>query len=41
MYKIDIGRGRNKMTKYFLSWSEAKSYCTSLGGATVRIKSVH
>jgi hypothetical protein len=41
MYKIDIGRGRNKMTKYFLSWSEAKSYCKSLGWSPVRIKAVH
>lgn len=38
MYKIDIGPG---FTKYFLSWSEAKSFAQSVGYSTRRIKPVH
>lgn len=41
MYKLDIGRGARRMTKYFLSYSEAKTYVQSLGWSTRRIKPVH
>lgn len=38
MYKIRLGP---LLTKYFLSWSEAKAFAQSVGISTKRIKSVH
>lgn len=38
MYKIDIAKG---FTKYFLSYSEAKSYAKAIGRTTRSIKPVH
>lgn len=41
MYKIDIGRGAQRFTKYFLSYSEALGYAKALGWTKRRIKPVH
>lgn len=41
MYSVTIGRGSNAFTKYFFTFSEAKSYCKTLGWTSKRIKSVH
>ncbi|WP_337056725.1 hypothetical protein [Pseudomonas sp. USHLN015] len=41
MYKIDIGRGALRFTKYFLSYNEALSYVRGLGWSKRRIKPVH
>lgn len=38
MYKIRLGP---LLTKYFLSWSEAKTFAQSCGLPLKRIKSVH
>lgn len=38
MYKINIG---TDLTKYFLSYNEARQYCKATGIATRRIKGVH
>lgn len=38
MYKINIGK---KLTKYFLSYSEALAYCKAVGYTARKIKSVH
>lgn len=38
MYKIQIGKD---LTKYFLSYSEAKTFCRSCGYNLKKIKPVH